>query len=375
MATKPKTRKQLIKGVYEDRSGILIRVHVHGKPRDFRADEHGRRYKHYRRSELRNERTRIQARERLKEKHVPGQEGTLRADVRSYTAMLTGRSKDDARTLLEHWTKQFGDRERHTLTAVELRQYAATWLHKGKPLAASTFNHRRQALSSLYRALDGPGGYNPVREIPKHKEIMGAPKALSYDVIRAVFEQMPDTQSRARLKLMAYTGLPQMQIEKLTRQDWQGDRLRVTPRRKGTGAAGRWLPLSPDAQAALKDFARLKCWGSFSRSSLCKAWKAFGPPGTNPYSLRHSWITELYRRSNGDVIALQQLALHSRLEQTQRYAAAALQDRMNALVLPRSVATMAPADQPNSLQFPPQKRRKQKGGTRGRKSSKTTKKR
>jgi integrase len=326
-----RTKDKLTKGVYRDKSGIAIRISVRGKPREFRKNEHGRAYKYFTPAQLRDERKRLIARELLIADRAAAKADTLQADVTRYLDTLTERSRQDAANLLKHWTQHFGDRPRRAITALELRTHAATWT-----CAASTYNHRRQALITLYRALDGPTAPNPVRELPKRKEIAGAPKALSYDVIRAALKAMPDTQSRARLALMAYTGLPQMQIAKLTPDDWHGARLRVTPRRKGAGAAGRWIPLSPEAQAAMKDFARLACWGTFSRSSLCKAWKAFGPKGTNPYSLRHSWITELYRRSNGDVLAVKHLALHSMLAQTERYAAAALDERATALVLPRS---------------------------------------
>jgi integrase len=354
-----RTKQLLAKGVYKDRSGIAIRVSVGGVPREFRKDEHGKSYAHKSTDWLKIERKRIDAREHLKEEREIIAATSLRADARSYLKALTGRTKADAENLLAHWLSVFGDRARDTITPLELRQHAATWTCQ-----ASTFNHRRQAMISLYTALNGPRGYNPAREMPKQQEIAGAPKALPYTVINAVLKAMPDTQSRARLKVMAYTGLPQMQIEKLTPDDWHGARLRVTPRRKGAGAAGRWIPLSPDAQAALADFARLKCWGPFSRSSLWKAWKAYGPKGSNPYSLRHSWITELYRRSNGDVLALQQLAIHSRLEQTQRYAAAALEDRMSALVLPRILTTNGKGKPSKTLANAPLTRDQQKGGRR-----------
>jgi integrase len=362
----------IAKGIYRDKSGIRIRVSVRGKPREFRKDEHKRPYKTWTKAQLIVERKRIDAREHLKQSRQ-STVNTMREDVQRYLSTLTGRTRDDAENLLRHWLI-FGDRHRDELTAVDLRQHAATWTTpEHTEIAASTYNHRRQALISLYTALNGRSGYNPAREMPKRKELQGAPKALSYTVIRKALKAMPETQSRARLKLMAYTGLPQMQIQKLTPEDWQGSKLRVTPRRKGSGAAGRWIPLSRDAVAAMKEFARLECWGNFSRSSLWKAWKAFGPPGSNPYSLRHSWITELYRRSNGDVLAVKQLALHSMLQQTERYAAAALEDRMSLLVLPRSLATTTPGNRSNPAQSGPVRQKARRGNRRGRTAPKREK--
>lgn len=346
------SKKKLSRGIFRDASGIAIRISINGKPKEYRKDSSGKLYKDRDLNWLKQERTRRQAAATLIQEVEAVKAGTLEAGIAEYLKTLTGRAKSDAENLLNRW-KPLHDKQRREITALELQQHAATWT-----CAASTYNHRRQALISLYRTLDGPDAPNPARGLPKRRETAGAPKALPYSVIRTVFRKMPASQSRARLKVMAYTGLPQMQIQKLTPEDWQGDRLRVTPRRKGAGAAGRWIPLSKEAQQAMKEFTRWNCWGNFSRSSLYKAWSRYAPTGTNPYSLRHSWITELYRRSKGDVIALQQLALHSRIEQTQRYAAAALEGRMKALVLPRKFATKPRGNGPQtSRNVQPTKRR------------------
>lgn len=332
-------RTRLATGIYADASGVSIIVWIGRTPKEYRCPL-GKDISWYRAERVRLHAAALNTHER---KQVA--RDTLRADTLRYLKTLRNRSKDDADNLLRHWCDRFGDTPRHEITTMDLREHAATWT-----CAPSTYNHRRQALISLYTALDGADAPNPARGLPKRQEQPGAPKALPYAVIRAAFDAMPESQSKARLMVMAYTGLPQMQMERLTALDWQKDerRLRVTPRRKGAGASGRWLPLSDEAHGALTLFDKLKCWGGFSRSSLFKAWKRHGPKGSNPYALRHSWITELYRRSNGDVIAVQQLALHARLEQTQRYAAAAIEDRMAALVVPRNRSTQKPKKRPKT---------------------------
>lgn len=354
-------RTLITRGIYRDRSGVAIIVSVRGTPREFRRNEQRESYATWDKSALIIERKRIDAREHLKAERTAAAAVSLKADVRAYLDTLAGRTKDDAEDLLEHWLEAFGDRSRATLTALELRQHAATWT-----CAASTFNHRRQALVSLYSALDGKTAPNPAREIPKRQEHQGAPKALSYDAIRAALAAMPAGDEKAWLTLMAYTGLPQTQMNALREPDWQGQQLRVTPRRKGAGAAGRWIPLAKEAITALAYLKKHHRWGTLDRYKLYRVWTEHGPAGSNPYSLRHSWITELYRRSNGDVLALQQLALHARLDQTQRYAAAALEDRMRALVVPRNRATSTPADRSNLFQINPRKQRPVKRRSRGR---------
>ena len=51
------------------------------------------------------------------------------------------------------------------------------------------------------------------------------------------------------------------------------------------------------------------------------------PASIRAYDLRHSFLTELYRRT-GDIHAVSHLALHSTPAQTARYAQSAVKDRM-----------------------------------------------
>ena len=323
------TRQRIATGIFRDSIGIAVIVSVNGKPHEYRcahdADV----------AELIKERLTLKKAGALDVERESATADTFRADAATYLATLTGRHKADADDILTHWVTAFGDRTRQSITALEIRQQLAQWADT----APSTRNHRRQALLSLYTALGGPSAPNPVREVPKVRERYDTPRSLPYSVITAILDQMGPTQTRARLSVMAYTGLPQAQIAQLTPADvdLKGKTVRVSPRRKGKGAHGRTLPLSHQAVQAFQDFAAADCWGDFSRSSMAKAFRNAVrnaratrkdiPASIRAYDLRHSFLTELYRRT-GDIHAVSHLALHSTPAQTARYAQSAVKDRM-----------------------------------------------
>ena len=281
-------------------------------------------------------------------------------------ATRTGRFDDDARAYLEavkamptfadrqrhieEWIAVFGSRVRDTIASSEIRAQLQTWrtetrtakvgTHHTKDvvLSASAVNHRRTALMHLYTVLDGKAAHNPVRDVPPFQEPAIVPRAMTYAQIRAVFQAMPDSKSKARLMVLAYTGIPHAQIMRLTEQDVDLRRavVRVEGRKKGGGTKARSMPLTKDGIAAFKLMRTEDAWGRFSQSTLrrlfreaCAAAKVKGT--FTPYDLRHSFGTEIYRRS-GDIRATQLLMGHAKESQTHRYTGAAQEQRVAAAI-------------------------------------------
>ena len=245
------------------------------------------------------------------------------------------------------WTAEFGPRARYSIAASEIRAVLERWRLAG--LAGSTVNHRRTALQHLWTVLDGRNSPNPVRDVPKHDEPEPEARALTYQQIEAILTAMPDrgqaikgkdrddsSKTKARLRVLAYTGIPAAQLRKLRPEHVNLDAgtMQVTARRKGRGAAGRVMPLNGRALAALDTFDVLDCWGSFSSSSM---WKSFqracekvGIVGARPYDLRHSYGTALYAQS-GDPRAVQEALMHT-AKMTQRYTQGAVDQRLRLAV-------------------------------------------
>jgi integrase len=278
--------------------------------------------------------------------------GTFAADARAYlatvTAMPTYKEREQHIGL---WIAEFGARARHTITTPEIDTVISRWLHEG--LAPSTVRHRRTALLHLWNRLDGPDARNPVRPSLNPKDRAPEARGVSYDVIDQVFAALPDvgqgvkgqpraqgSKTAARLAVIAFTGLTHSQIKRLKPSDidWQQGALYAPERHKGQGVKRRRLPLSPGGLAALQRFAALDCWGEFSNSSLWKSFRracvgvGLEPGSIRPYDLRHSFGTEIYRRT-GDVKAAGDLMMHASRKTTDRYTEAAVPTRLRLAVL------------------------------------------
>lgn len=260
--------------------------------------------------------------------------GTLGTDITHYLRdYFTGRSGHDERQRhLELWQDALGkDRWRSQITKDEIARVLNGW--KASGLAAETCNKRRTALLALYHALDGKGGTNPVREIPKFRAPDPLPRGLPYARIEQALKKLPTCKTKARLQLMAYTGLRQSQIARLRPTDWDTKRkaLTVPGTDKGRGTKPYVLPLSEKATEALNAFENADAWGAFTTAPMARMWKAVAiaaklPAGVVPYDLRHSFGTAIYRET-GDLKVTKELMGHASIRITERYTLAAVPAR------------------------------------------------
>lgn len=300
-------------------------------------------------------RTRLQL--RAKSPTVLAPDGTFATDALVYLQTVSALTTiQERRKHILEWVTLFGEMLRKDITPQMIRQQRDAWLNAG--YAGSSVNHRLRALQNLWTVLDGRHASNPIREVPECDEPDAAPRALPYWVIVRLLAAMPErgqgikntaradaSQTKARLAVMVWTGLPPAQIMRLEPSDvnLSARTVFVRRRRKGkrgdpeAGVKGRVLPLNAKGVAALKRFAVLNCWGKFSTSSVYKsfqravkalnqtpAFKAKPLVGIRPYDLRHSYVSELLK-ATGDPKVTQRLALHSSFETTLKYVRGAVE--------------------------------------------------
>jgi integrase len=114
------------------------------------------------------------------------------------------------------WIDEFGDRDRHSITPLEIRAVRNRWLTTGpkrkwqrlngvgqwidvaEPLAASTVNHRLRALSNFFTVLD-PRLPNPAHDVPEADEPHAIPRSIEYTTIRQIIDAMPDRRYSRKL--------------------------------------------------------------------------------------------------------------------------------------------------------------------------------
>jgi integrase len=300
--------------------------------------------------------------------------GTFAADARKYLARadvqkLTTFKEREAH--ITEWVAIFRDKRRRKITADLIAAQRDALLVDG--YAPNSVNKRLRALSNVWTKLDGRHAPNPVLEVAEVEEPDPEARGLPYELIETILDAIPDTaigvrkdgtrttgkniarpsMTKARLRVIAYTGLPHATLKKLTRdavtlfpQDPDGREtggtVLVPARRKGKKhrrasdkPLPQLLPLLPQAAAAFREFDLLNCWGPFSNSSMWKAFqracKTLKIVGLRPYDFRHSMLTAVYDETK-DLRVTGQLGGHRSERTTKRYTIAAVAPHVQAAI-------------------------------------------
>jgi integrase len=284
---------------------------------------------------------------------------TFAADCRRYLAIVRGMPTYQNRAQqIVAWQQAFGARTRAAIASSDIRKVLDGWRRRTpRPLAPSSCNRYRTALMHLWTVLDGKSAPNPVRDVPAYPEPTRALRLPTLDEAeRAIAAFATDSAgrpyptkgrtSRARLRVLLWTGWPPSQLMRLSASDVDLEHAvaYLPPRRKGRGAAGRRLPLLPQAVSALRDLDACAGWGAFSLRSLrTRLHVACASAGVRPfriYDLRHKFLTMIAAASRDDR-AVAELAGHTSPQQTRRYTTASVDERMQAALDAVARATFA----------------------------------
>lgn len=330
------TRTRVATGVYRDAQGHALVAMVGGVQRERRAprDWSLRRLIDARdafRAELRAEASRAAARRPTA--------GTLAADAPRYLASVRQMPSYRARFWqIEKWVDALGDRHRDDITTAMVATQLHTWLADG--YAPQTCNHLRTALLQLYRRLDGPDARNPARAVPKLPVEAPVARALPVLAVARILHALrPRTATRARLAVMATTGLSQAELVRVQADDidWRGGTLLARARRKGAGSHPRLIPLTRHARLALRWFVAAEAFGPFSTAAMRSRFRdaceraGYGETDWRPYDLRHTFATLV--AAAGDERAVQAVLGHTTTATTRRYTLGSVDARVQRAVL------------------------------------------
>jgi integrase len=266
---------------------------------------------------------------------------TLKDDVAVYLKAVAAMATLSERELqLSRWTAVFGDRPRQSIAPHEVQAQRDAWVTDKK--SASWINHHLRALSNLFKVLD-PDAPNPVRRVREVDEPDAIPRAIPHPVVAAIFEAMRPSQTRARLQVVATTGIEQSMFARLARADVDFDAatVRLPKRKKGQGASARVLPLTQAGVDAFKDIETWDAWGPYSTSAVYKSWRLacskverahnkehpktpIDLSGLRPKDLRHTFGTELSLATGGNVATVQMFLAHETPLMADRYRMAAV---------------------------------------------------
>jgi integrase len=302
----------------------------------------------------------------------PVERGTLAADVRRYleTARLSSQRKAERKDQLAWWCESFGTKRRAELEAPDLRR-ALNGLERGgrdgtSPMAASTVNKYRFALSHVFTVLDGQAAANPLRDVPKYLEPDPEARDVPYDVIDRIIDDIRDrgrgfsvSRTKAIVRVLAYCPVTPAQLRRMRRTDVHlhggaSGEISTPGRKKGRGTTPKRKPLSAKGREALLAFEAAGCWTAegtsvqFSRSSLYRTFtdardRVVAALRTErsdldlsrveqmrPYDLRHSFATLASIVLNGNETVVGEFLDHQDPRTTKRYTRGAIPDHMRA---------------------------------------------
>lgn len=286
---------------------------------------------------------------------VPRGQLTLAGAIDTYLKTVTSMpSFKGRRADAEAWAPRFGHRSIASLESIELAGQINDWIVAG--VAASTLNHRRQALRAVLQAM-APDAVALIDATQSQKPLPLEARALPWADVRELLAAIRDNKSGVMLRVMALTGLPPARIRALRPEHVQKDTRTVflTGRKKGQGTVSKTVRVTPEALAALADYFRLfPTGGAVAKNSWIIEWhKTVAAVNTaraksqrdplprttddtparlrlRPYDLRHSFGTEAYRRSS-DLKAVAE-ALDVSLETAQRYTLGAVSQQVDKVV-------------------------------------------
>lgn len=279
---------------------------------------------------------------------------TLKRDVVRYLKRVRAMpTYGQRRQHLILWLDALGwTRDRATITAADIDHVLQDWQATLEP---DTVRKRRTSLLSFYTKLDGKAAVNPVRETTPPKQKPAQVRGLDTATLQRVLDSLPPSKTAARLRVMAWTGLPPGMLMKLaaTDVDLKRAEVRVASRKKGAGSPARTLPLVPQAVSAFREMIAYNAFGAFAIAAagrvLHRGCKRCDVTPIRLYDLRHSFGALLYRTTK-DLPTVQRFLLHASLASTARYAMGAVRevDRAAAQLVGESATDVAPNSCPDS---------------------------
>jgi integrase len=339
-------RSRVETGIYRDAVGFAIVQTVGNRQREIRLPPTATR------QQLRDARGDLRAAMRkdaaVRARSAPARGTLAAASVDYLSAVRAMPSYKSRRRQIEMWVAVLGHRRLSDLTHVEIARQLQRWLTEprargNKAYSAQYVIHLRGALAHLFQTLT-PDAPNPVLHVKRARAPDLLPRAIPVaDLVRILRAFPIGSKSRARLAVMATTGLGQTELMRLRPQDVdvEAGLLVAHARRKGKGAAARTVPLTRHAMLALRLFDRLDCWGPFSTSNLRRDFRKaaeaagydLGDDGLDwrPYDARHTFLTELGRASR-DERAVQEAGGHADIRTTRRYTLGSVGLRVAAAV-------------------------------------------
>ena len=215
----------------------------------------------------------------------------LTADIDPFLRQIADRPRlvAERRRQLQWWAARLGHLRRDAITAADV---GAALAELRQTHAASTCNHYRQALFSLYHGLDGRDAPNLVSDVKPFTNPAPKARGLSYDALQRLPAAMSDQGSarvrgkpratpsaaKVRCRVLAFTGLRPSELMRYRPEHWNRTTQTLVVY-TGKGGRTRTIPLSAPAAEALADLqvGEIRPFSTFTvRRAFIRAAAALG---------------------------------------------------------------------------------------------------
>lgn len=184
--------------------------------------------------------------------------------------------------------------------------------------APATKRAAHASLKSFVSSVEGITGAGVMDTVPAPRVPRSLPRPAGEDTVMAAL-RAAGPREQLMIELMAYGGLRRGEVARVRGSDVQGQWLRV----EGKGGHTRMVPLPP--HLARRIAAHGGSWlfpgkinGHLSPRRVTELVGEVLPAGVTPHALRHRFATSVYATSR-DIVAVQRLLGHARLETTMVY--------------------------------------------------------
>jgi len=212
------------------------------------------------------------------------------------------------------------------VTASEISRYLE-FLSQERQYHANTYNRILSSISSFYRfllmqeALD----VNPVPRIDRPKVKEKELKYLKHSQVMRLLQSIPDDRDRLMIRIIYATGVRVSELCMMSVEDVDFDDQMI--RVLGKGGKIRMVFVDEETLDEIAVLVGTRLSGPLfqgqsgnhiSTRTVQLVFKKYAPPGITPHKIRHSYASELYRRSRNLRVVQENLG-HASIKTTEVY--------------------------------------------------------
>ena len=220
------------------------------------------------------------------------------------------------------------------VTAIEITDYLS-FLTRGRDYHATTLNRILSTLSSFFRFLimqDVTTG-NPVPRIDRPRVKETELQYLKHTQVIRLLRSIPDERDRLIIRIIYATGVRVSELCSINVEDIDMDDQMI--RVRGKGGKIRMVFIDPETLREIDTVIGNRLSGplffgqqgkNISPRTIQHMFRKYAPEGITPHKIRHSYASELYRRSRNLRVVQENLG-HASIKTTEVYLHTDLDER------------------------------------------------